>query len=62
MAPYKALVDLTAKTNLALEAVELVELCPVRDGFFMVRPFKDVSSLLRPGRIRTVNGLKLVVK
>jgi hypothetical protein len=62
MPPYEALFDLRTNTNLALEAVELVELCPVRDGFFIVPPLEDVSSLLRPGRIRTVNGLKLVVK
>jgi len=48
--------------NLSLEAVELVELCPVRDGFFIVPPLEDVSSLRRPGRIRTANGLKSVVK
>jgi hypothetical protein len=52
----------TANTNLALEIVEPVELCAVRDGFFTVSPLEAISSLLRPGQICTVNGLKLVVK
>lgn len=44
-----------------LDVVELVELCPVSDGFFMEALLPD-SSLLRPGRTLTAKGLKLVVK
>ena len=50
-------------TNLVLEAVLLVEQCPVSDGFFRARAFLELNSSRRfPGRMRTANGLKSVVK
>ncbi len=47
--------------NLVPEAVLLVELWPVNDGFLRASAFLELnSSRLLPGRTRTANGEKSV--